>query len=132
MHSVAHMLGAMNILLAALCGLVAGFYGWRLMKGRIAKDAEGIALGLMLFAGGWSLQRGYWAVNRALEAMGYDYLLTSVYKSTSWITLVPMTLVVIGSGYLLAPLLQNLMGAHWLPVFLVVMLCGWSALVAVL
>ena len=125
MLSVASSLGAMNIVLVVICSLIASSLAYRLWHNEVKIPAMDHTIGLLLFAGGWALHRAYWSVNRALEAGGYDFLLTSVYKSYAWITLIPMTAIVVGGGYLLAPVLESFYGPKWFPRYLVTAFVGW-------
>lgn len=130
--SVASSLAAGNILIAALCGIFAGVGLQRLWKNGLLDEARFVVWGMVLFAGGWALHRAYWAVNRMLEAQGHDYLLTSVYKSFSWITLFPMLLILFGLGFLLVPAKEEQSRGNWLFGYSVFVLTTWLLLAALL
>lgn len=125
MISVASSLASMNILTASVCFLVAATMMRDAYRRDVSDDAAIMMVGIALFAGGWGIQRMYWAVNRSLESLGNDYLLTTLYKDTSWITLIPLAMVVLGGAFLLEPLLSRLFGKAYLIKYLGVAFSIW-------
>lgn len=128
MISVSSSLAAMNILTAAVCFLIAGTLIRDLFRYDTSNEASLMTSGIILFAGGWGIQRLYWAVNRSIESLGNNYLLTTLYTSTSWITLVPMSMVVLGGAFLLQPVLSRLFGRAYLVKYMSVAFTAWLSM----
>lgn len=132
MISVASSLAAMNIVVAAVCAIVAGVMIHRYRAREISTDALLMSFGCAVFAGGWSVQRLYWAVNRSLESVGNEYLLTSIYRTTSWVTLIPLSFVLFGAGYLLEPLLSGVYGNLWFAKYMATVFFCWLTIALLL
>lgn len=132
MISIAGSIGSLNILLAVVCGILAGWATYRIRSNTLSKASKNMLTGIALFAGGWSLQRAYWAVGRSLEAMGADYIHSFIYTTSSWITIIPLSVALIGAGLIMAPVLETIYGERWKLKYIITMLASWLILALLL
>ena len=119
------MLAAANLVVLMLSATVAGYYIYRVVDGGLSPDAQTIAKGVALVALGLTVHRAYWSANRLLELHGADYLLTELYSTYSWITLVPLAIIVLGYGYHISPLLETFAGPYWVWMWVLTMVPLW-------
>lgn len=129
MLSTASTLGALNLMIAFLCFVYGSIHISRLRSGKLDRFGRYHSWGVVLFCVlGWGPQRLWWGINRSMEALGHCFVLTKLYASLSWITIPFMISVVIGFGFLMAPLLSTLQGDSWIHKYLISMALLWSVL----
>jgi hypothetical protein len=84
----------LNALVAILSFIVAWVYG---KKAFLTKnpDTRILALGIASTAGGLGIQRSYWTVVRAITT-NHPELVEILYQHWSWITYIPLLIVIFG------------------------------------
>ena len=107
------LLGAMNFMLFVV-GMVAGtVYLFRFLVGGLEGYARTISLGIAATAFGLGFQRLYWTIQRFTEKVDHS-LGHALYSEWSWITLLPLSLVILGYTFHLSPFLKPAFGKYWL------------------
>lgn len=125
-------LAALNIIIASISAIIAITFVIKAVRNGISMDVLTLTLGIAAYAGGWSLHRAYWAVNRTLESAGAEYTLTHLYRISSWITTIPMVIIIIGAGMILEPLLAGVYGRNWLVKYIATVVVVYLFIIAIL
>ena len=125
-------LAALSIIVAAASVVISVVFVIKAVRNGIAPDVLTLTLGIAAYAGGWSLYSAYWAVKRSIESVGAEYLLTYVYTISSWMTTIPLVIIIIGAGMILEPLLAGVYGRNWLVKYIATVVVAYSFIVIIL
>lgn len=107
------LLGAMNLVIVIVGLVVGGIYLFRYFYAdSLSGFSKTITLGIASTAIGLATHRFYWTVQRLLESYGVDFA-SNLYVEWSWVTLIPLVLVILGYGLHLGPFFKPTFGRFW-------------------
>ena len=132
MITVPSAIAALNLTIAIVLTMVV-VEAVRCYRGRkLSWGGRMMTIGFIISFTGWVLQRMFWAVGRMLESSGEFYLHTEVYKSYSWVTILPLFMVVFGAGFFLAAMFESKVGPSWFAWYSGLTLSIWGLLAWIL
>lgn len=120
MYTTAEVMSAGSWVTVMTGSLVAVVYIYRLARGQLDRQAENLALGLILAAIGWAMHRSYWGANRLIESSGQKFTETWLYEYRIW-TLAAFVIVIVGYGYHLKPIIEAALGSYSIVKYMVFM-----------
>jgi hypothetical protein len=111
----------LNALISILGFIVAWIYGKKAYLSTNT-DVRMLAIGIAATAGGLAIQRGYWTVVRMITTIEPTYT-EILYKHWSWITFIPLLIVIYGySKHLQLAICENFgRFSFWKYLFLIIM-----------
>lgn len=109
---VASAVSAANMVVALMSLIVCVYFSAVARSGTITGHTLKLTIGIALVSGGLFIHRVYWMVQMGLESAEVTFAQT-LYSDWSWVTILPMLLMVIGYAHHLSRAMFDAFGDQW-------------------